>query len=347
MNRTTVFSKTGKALLEMKANSSKLPKDQLRVLNLVDGKATLRELTDKTRITENELRTLIAQLEQRGYLKEVPASSANQSTPAASSAGLDENLDDLDFTRILAPGNPAKPAAPQTAFAQRPATPDIRPAPPPPDVAKARHDADQRARDEATLRDRAEAERKAREEQAQRHKLEAELRARAEAEERAKEENQRKARAEAERQQQFEAEALSRIEAERRRLQQEQQYKKETASSPRAAQGMRDLANAQRSSAPDRHSESQPPAQAPIEDLAIRNALEAQARRADFAHEARATLSRTRRASEPTPEPQDTTDVKEIEEQARRRAEQHAREQAMRVLQEEKDKRARAAAKKK
>jgi len=317
------------------------------VLGLIDGKATLQQLVDKARITENELRKLLIQLEERGYLKEVTLAPANQPVPAGPGVGFDDGLDDLDFTRILAPGNTVKPAALQTAFAQHPATPDIRPAPPPPDVAKARHDADQRVRDEAAVRDRAEAERKAKEEQAQRQKLEAELRARSEADERAKVEARRKVRAEAQRQQQLEAEALSRIEAERRRLQQEQQNKKDVASSPRAAQDLRDHSGARKDSAAAERSQAQSSTEPPIDDPAIRNVLEAQARRADFAHEARATLSRTRRAPEPTTEPQDTRDVKEIEEQARRRAEQHAREQAMRVLQEEKDKRARAAPKKK
>ena len=56
MNRTTVFSKTGKGLLEIKGKSSRLPKDQFRVLNLVDGKATLQDLVEKSRFSEVELR---------------------------------------------------------------------------------------------------------------------------------------------------------------------------------------------------------------------------------------------------------------------------------------------------
>ena len=44
MDNSTVFSKTGKGLLEIKSKSNRLSKDQFRVLNLVDGKATLADL---------------------------------------------------------------------------------------------------------------------------------------------------------------------------------------------------------------------------------------------------------------------------------------------------------------
>ncbi len=47
MNRTTVFSKTGKGLLEIKNKSNRLSKDQFRVLNLVDGKTNFDDLVDK------------------------------------------------------------------------------------------------------------------------------------------------------------------------------------------------------------------------------------------------------------------------------------------------------------
>ena len=49
MNRNTVFSKTGKGLLEIKSKASRLAKDHFRVLNLVDGKATMSPACAKAR----------------------------------------------------------------------------------------------------------------------------------------------------------------------------------------------------------------------------------------------------------------------------------------------------------
>ena len=77
MNKTTVFSKTGKGLLEIKNRSNRLSKDQFRVLNLVDGKATLDDLVDKSRITEVELRTVLAALSDAGFIKEFTNPGAN------------------------------------------------------------------------------------------------------------------------------------------------------------------------------------------------------------------------------------------------------------------------------
>ena len=42
MDNTTVFSKTGKGLLEVKNRSNRISKEQYRVLSLIDGKANLR-----------------------------------------------------------------------------------------------------------------------------------------------------------------------------------------------------------------------------------------------------------------------------------------------------------------
>ena len=77
MNRTTVFSKTGKGLLEIKNRSNRLSKDQFRVLNLVDGKATLDDLVDKSRITEVELRKVLLALSDAGFIKEFTNPAGN------------------------------------------------------------------------------------------------------------------------------------------------------------------------------------------------------------------------------------------------------------------------------
>ena len=82
MDRTTVFSKTGKGLLEIKSKSNRLAKDHFRVLNLVDGKATLSDLAEKSRVIETELRKILAQLTDGGFVKEfaIPAAGGDFTT---------------------------------------------------------------------------------------------------------------------------------------------------------------------------------------------------------------------------------------------------------------------------
>src|SRR6202521_5657069 len=112
MDRTTVFSKTGKGLLEIKNKSNRLSKDQFRVLNLVDGKATLDDLVEKGRITEVELRKVLSALSEGGFIKEFTHPNAvtdygSGTIPPVPPSG--SYVDDLDFTQILGPAKPAKP----------------------------------------------------------------------------------------------------------------------------------------------------------------------------------------------------------------------------------------------
>ena len=88
MDRTTVFSKTGKGLMEIKNKSNRIPKDQLRVLGLIDGRATLKALTEHSRIAEAELRKILAALSDGGFIKEFGGSafSADASGAAAGRA---------------------------------------------------------------------------------------------------------------------------------------------------------------------------------------------------------------------------------------------------------------------
>ena len=47
MDKGTVFSKTGKGLLEIKSKTNRLAKEPFRVLGLVDGKSSLDDLAAK------------------------------------------------------------------------------------------------------------------------------------------------------------------------------------------------------------------------------------------------------------------------------------------------------------
>src|SRR4249920_1340838 len=121
MDRTTVFSKTGKGLLEIKSKSNRLPKDHFRVLNLVDGKATLDNLVEKSRVMETELRKILQQLADGGFVKEFsnPAAGSDFGGARMPPGVLGTpDVDDLDFTQILASAQPAKQDPPRNLAAE-------------------------------------------------------------------------------------------------------------------------------------------------------------------------------------------------------------------------------------
>jgi hypothetical protein len=66
--REAVLSKTREGSLEITNRSHRLSEDEVNVLNLVDGKATLRDLVDKSRIAEVELRKILATLADCGFV---------------------------------------------------------------------------------------------------------------------------------------------------------------------------------------------------------------------------------------------------------------------------------------
>jgi len=257
MNRTTVFSKTGKGLLEIKNKSNRLSKDQFRVLNLVDGKATLDDLVDKGRISEVELRKVLSALSDGGFIKEFtnPAASGDYTSvtipPVPPSTSY---VDDLDFTQILGPSKSSKPGFYQSAQTEQRQREEAERKASEAAAAKAREEAERRSKEEAARRARddevarrirEDAEHKAKEEQARREKLEAEMRYRLdepkrakeeaerrareklEAEKRVKEEAERKVREEAERRAKIQAEAAARVEAERKRKEDEERKRRE------------------------------------------------------------------------------------------------------------------------
>ena len=257
MNKATVFSKTGKGLLEIKNKSNRLSRDQFRVLNLVDGKASLDDLVEKSRISEVELRKVLALLSDGGFIKEFtnPTAGGDYASvtipPVAPSAAY---VDDLDFTQILGPAKPTKPSIYQSAATEQRQREEAERKASEAAAAKVREDAlrrsqednERRAREEeAARRVRAEAERRAKEEEALRQKLEADVRARLEAEKRAKEEAEvrarekleaekrakedveRRAREESDRRAKIQAEALVRVDAERRRMQEDERKRRE------------------------------------------------------------------------------------------------------------------------
>ncbi|MEO8626512.1 MAG: AsmA family protein [Betaproteobacteria bacterium] len=205
MNKTTVFSKTGKGLLEIKNKSNRLSKDQFRVLNLVDGKATLVDLVNKSRVPEVELRKVLTVLSDGGFIKEFSNPAAGNDYGSATMPPVPPNAsyaDDLDFTQILGPAK-AKPAFYQSAVTEQRQREEGDRIASEAAAGKAREqaekknkiEAERRAKEEeVSRRIREDAEQKAKEEQSRRAKLEAEMRDRIDGPKRAKEEAERKAR---------------------------------------------------------------------------------------------------------------------------------------------------------
>ena len=99
MDNKTIYSKTGKGVLEIKNKAGKLPRDLVKVLTLIDGKSTVADLMAKSRLSDAETNKALGDLTAGGYIKEFSNTSAN-----APSSGGGSYVDDLDFTSSLAPG---------------------------------------------------------------------------------------------------------------------------------------------------------------------------------------------------------------------------------------------------
>src|SRR5712691_5630397 len=68
MNLKTIYTKTGKGMLEMKNKS--LPKDIGRVLTLIDGKSNVGGILSKEdKFGETKLREMLKKLENDGYIR--------------------------------------------------------------------------------------------------------------------------------------------------------------------------------------------------------------------------------------------------------------------------------------
>jgi hypothetical protein len=129
MDKHSVFSKTGKGLLEIKNKSNRLPKEQFRILNLVDGKTVFADLAAQSRIPEIELRKVVTALEDGGYIKEL-ISQTDENDPGS---GVSDSSaeDDLDFTKMLTDTPPPRTVAPPPP-PPPPPQPVVTPTPPKP-----------------------------------------------------------------------------------------------------------------------------------------------------------------------------------------------------------------------
>ena len=209
MDKKTIYSKTGKGVLEIKNKAGKLARDLVKVLTLIDGKSTVAELIAKSKLSDADIDRSLLQLTTGGYIKEFSNTSGSaSSTPLESSY-----VDDLDFTSSLAPGkNPYQSA--QTEFRQRESADRVKAE----EEAKKKREEEERLKKEQALR-------QARDEAARLAKVEAERKAKEAAALKLREETERKAKLEAEALAQTQRDLGKILEAERKALEQSDRTK--------------------------------------------------------------------------------------------------------------------------
>ena len=101
MDKTSVFSKTGKGVLHLKRGSHPLPQTLVRVLRLMDGKTTLAGLMTRTELHEAEFYDAVKVLNDDGFIREVVISVVVATPFSVGSRDLPMCEGDLDFTRTL------------------------------------------------------------------------------------------------------------------------------------------------------------------------------------------------------------------------------------------------------
>jgi hypothetical protein len=203
MDKKTIYSKTGKGVLEIKNKAGKLSRELGRILSLIDGKSTVADLSAKSRMADGDIIRCLKQLEDTGYIKEFANPSAGYSggPPADTSY-----VDDLDFTSTLAPGKRIYQNS-QTEWRAREQA----------DRAKAEAEAKQK-REEAERKKKLEAEKAEREEAGRLAKVEAERKAKEAAALKARQEAERKEKLQAEEMEKTTRDLAKILEAERKAL---------------------------------------------------------------------------------------------------------------------------------
>jgi hypothetical protein len=100
VDQNSVLSKTGRGLLQIKYKSYELPKDQYRVLRMIDGKRTFRDLTNSSIMNEVSLRSVLQTLADGGFIREISTPYADADSYSMVKPRI-EPENDLDFTRSL------------------------------------------------------------------------------------------------------------------------------------------------------------------------------------------------------------------------------------------------------
>jgi hypothetical protein len=347
MDKTTLYAKTGKGLLEVKNRSRALSKDLFKLLTLVDGRSTYADLREKLApLPDRELVVQLRQLSDLGFVKEMAAPVSHVTAPAA---GMTVS-DDLDFTALMGgeatrgfykSGELEKKDRDEAARresearsgrvreeAERKQQLETR--------QQVREDAMNRAQVEAQIRARTGAERVAREQAELLARREAEMRARLaretadriEAERLGREEAERRAREESERRARLEQEAQQRLASERQQLEQERQRL--------AAEARKIKEEAERKAREDLERRLREEAERTLEEEArlVREAAERRIRD-EAQRKLEAETQRLRQEAEVRIQEETRRKVEEEARRVREEAERVAREEARRQLEVE------------
>src|SRR5262245_23768578 len=101
MDTTSVFSKTGKGVLQLKHKAHPIPQPLVRLLSLIDGKTTLAGLMARSELHEVELCNAVKVLSDDGFIRQVAISLVVAAPLPVASRDATMSEGDLDFTRTL------------------------------------------------------------------------------------------------------------------------------------------------------------------------------------------------------------------------------------------------------
>ncbi|MDZ4252676.1 MAG: hypothetical protein U1A72_08920 [Sulfuritalea sp.] len=207
---TVVYTKSAKGLREASGKTRDLSRDLRELLKACNGLFSIESKCAEAAPDDREwIASALADLVEKGYLRDVPEASLENDQPI----GDGGSLDSLDFSspaQIKARQGEEKAAREAEARARRKAEEQVQREA----KEKAQREAEDRARRDAEAQARREAEEKAAREAANKARRDAEAQARREAETKARHEAEEKARREAEERARREAEAQAQREAE-------------------------------------------------------------------------------------------------------------------------------------
>ena len=316
MDKKTIYSKTGKGVLEIKNKAGKLSKDLVKVLTLIDGKSNMADLLAKAKFDDAEMDKAITQLSAGGYIKEFSNTSTGVSSGGSGSGG-GSYVDDLDFTSSLTSSKSKNPyQSAQTEWRQRESA----------DRVKAEVDAKKKREEEDQLK-KEQASKLAREESGRLAKVEAERKLKEAAAMKTREETERKANIEAEAMAQTTRDLQKILEAERKALEESEKKKQEEA----ARRGSQEAEARSRDEAERKRREDEERQRKEAEDRQDREAEERKRKEAEELKRREEEEERKRREQE---------ERKRQEEEARKRKQEEERkrqeeEERMRIEAEE------------
>src|SRR5512134_1636988 len=97
----SVFTKTAKGMAELNNRATKLSRDALRVLSVVDGKSNGSALVERAGFTETKVGEALAHLINESCIKVFSTGVPAEAPPRLKPGGVEVKELDLDFTTLL------------------------------------------------------------------------------------------------------------------------------------------------------------------------------------------------------------------------------------------------------